>query len=281
MTLVNDHSQQSIRCSTDFFNIPGGISSSAYVNVLKSRPWGRYSPRKSWTCIIIGPANEPWQHSGDWNDNSSGRPSCPSLVPLSWQRSRKGINQGPNKTRFSLAGMAGRERGDGEEAKGREGWAAGVRRRGKTLIILRQTHCGRAQVYLVSNVAGWRYYPGQRTRHAREQEEQVPRRESSTKTVPLWRLWKWNCNRKRVYGAWGVHRHQLLRDLSLAAFFAIGRTVNLATVSFYGFSRRVHFYVKPSIISAIGAFDLSLANVASFDGATSTPRICHVQGDSK
>jgi len=43
----DDYSQQGIRCSADFLNIPGGISSRAYVNGLKSRPWGRHSPRKS------------------------------------------------------------------------------------------------------------------------------------------------------------------------------------------------------------------------------------------
>lgn len=73
------------------------------------------------------------------------------MVPLSRRRSRKGINQGPNKTRFSPEGPVG---GKGRRGRGggkREGRAAELRRRGKTLIILRQTHRGRAQVYPVSN----------------------------------------------------------------------------------------------------------------------------------
>lgn len=60
--------------------------------------------------------------------------SCPSLVPLSRRRSRKGINQGPNKTRLFPGGEKGVEEG-------------GVRRRGKTLIILRQTHTADAGRY--------------------------------------------------------------------------------------------------------------------------------------
>lgn len=138
--------------------------------------------------------------------------------------------------------------GGKNRARGREG-GRGTERRGKTLIILRQTHRGCAHRYMrdvehdavkerKKEKVRW-YYLGRGQGRERErggERERIvrvpniaPELGSLAKTAPLWRLWKWNCNRKREFTAQEIHPPPPPSGSASgtsAASFATGHTVD-------------------------------------------------------
>lgn len=154
-------------------------------------------------CIITGPTNEPWRRGRDWNDNSSGQPSCPSLVPLSRRRSRKGINQRPNKTRYSLRmrRVGKRRKEDTERREKERSSSRSTKTRQNTNYLTANTSRTRVDIPDVERggtaVLSWAKGQGARESERRKFRAELARVRQKRS---LWRLWKWNCNRKRVYG---------------------------------------------------------------------------------
>lgn len=136
-----------------------------------------------------------------------------TVVPMAFKKRYKSRSRTQNQVLPVPPGGRRKKKIGQREERG----SRGTRRRGKTLIILRQTHRGCAHRYICAMSSTTRserekirwYIIGKEDKDEREESHRFrtprPSSRSLAKTAPLWRLWKWNCNRKRGFTAQEIH----------------------------------------------------------------------------